>query len=100
MALAHNHELVFRQLDEQTVRVRVGDELTHVDLVFDSSGDILGARTTTRSRGDAVLPWEGRFSDFKDFGGIRAPTVGKVWWETSEGPFVYWRGRITSLLWS
>ncbi len=99
MALAHNPELQLRQLSDEAVRVWAHDERTYVDLLFDRGGDIVGAKTAARSRGHVVQPWEGRFWDFKDFDGIRAPSRGEVWWDTPDGAFVYWRGEVTSLRW-
>ncbi len=99
LALLRNPALHFESRSPGVVRVWVGDEQTYVDLLFDDEGDISGARTTTRSRGDIVQPWEGRFDSYRDFSGIRAPSRGEVWWETPAGPFVYWRGEITSLAW-
>ena len=54
MALLANKELQFLALSADTVRVRVDDEPTCVDLLFDAIGDIVGAKTTTRCRGDQV----------------------------------------------
>ena len=97
MALVHNPELRFAERSDREVRVWVHDEDTYMDLRFDGDGDLVGARTETRTRGPGLAqPWEGRFWDFRDFGSIRAPSRGKVWWETPEGPFEYWRGRLTS----
>ncbi len=49
------------------------------------------------NRGSEVQPWEGRFSAYRQFGDVRAPSRAQVWWETPEGDFVYWRGSVTSL---
>ncbi len=97
-AFKQNSELQFEPLDERSVRVWVGDPETYVDLLFDADGDISGARTTTRVRGESgATPWQGRFWDYADFGDWRAPTRGEVWWDTAEGKFLYWRGQITAL---
>lgn len=100
MALLHNPELQYRSLGDDAVRVWIDDEETYVDLRFDAEGDIVGARTETRSRGDVVQPWEGRFWDYRDFGDLRAPAKGEVHWETPDGPFVYWRGEIVTMRWA
>jgi hypothetical protein len=84
LALTANAELRYGQETDDSVRVWVNDEQTWVDLLFDGSGDIVGARTTTRAR---------------DGDGIRAPSRGEVWWETPEGRFVYWQGEVRSLRW-
>jgi hypothetical protein len=99
MAIVHNDELEFAQTADDVVRVWAGDEETYVDLAFDSNGDIAGARAV-RPRDPDLTPWEGRFTHYRDFGGIRAPSKGEVHWELEDGPFVYWRAEITSLRWA
>lgn len=99
LAIANNAEIVAESLSSNTVRVHVHDADTYVDLTVDDEGDIIGARTLTRSRGDTVQPWAGRFSDYREFGGVRMPARGQVWWEAPEGDFLYWRGTITDVSW-
>jgi len=99
MAFLHNSELHYRQLSDRLVRVWAFEEDTYVDLNFNDEGDIIGAKTTTRVRNDIPQPWEGKFYDFQQFGEIRIPSKGEVWWKTPEGQFVYWKGSITSIEW-
>jgi hypothetical protein len=44
-----------------------------------------------------ATPWGGDFGDYRDFGGVRAPSFGQAWWDLAEGRFVYWRGAVTAL---
>jgi hypothetical protein len=37
------------------------------------------------------------FSDYAEVGGVRIPTRAEVHWELPDGPFTYWRGRVTAL---
>jgi hypothetical protein len=97
MAIRDNPELHFESRGNNCVRAWVYDEETYVDLFFDGDGDISGARTLTRSRGDERQPWEGRFAEYRQFGPIRAPAYGEVWWEAPDGDFLYWKGRVTEL---
>lgn len=97
LAFVHNAELHFEELGDRRVRVWVADPQTYVDLRFDEAGDIVAASTNTRSRGEDVQPWEGRFSDYRDFGGIRAPSRGEVSWFPAQGEFLYWRAEILDL---
>lgn len=99
MAFLHNSELHYKQLSDRLVRVWAFTEDTYIDLTFNNEGDIIGAKTSTRVRDGSPQPWEGKFYDFKNFGEIRIPSKGEVWWETPEGPFVYWKGCITSIKW-
>jgi len=99
LALRHNTDLRFGEGEDGPVRVWAFDRDTYVDLRFDDDGDIIGTFTRTRSRDDGVFPWEGRFSDYRELGGVRIPTRGEVCWHMPDGPFAYWRGEITSLTW-
>ena len=102
-AILANRELQWRELDEQTVEVGtvVGSTRVTVQLEFDADGDIVGtwceARPRTEAKQAVPRPWAGSFGDYAVVGGIRVPTRGEVRWELPDGPFVYWRGTITSL---
>lgn len=100
MALVHNPALHYRQLRDDAVRVWVHDEQTYVDLLFDAAGDIAGATTDTRCRGEQPQPWGGQFGDYRDFGDVRAPATAQAYWDTPQGRFTYWRGEVTSLRWA
>jgi hypothetical protein len=101
MALLHNPKLSFTDGEEgAAVRVFSGEEQTHVDLFFDDDGDLVRTFTRTRSRGeDGPSPWEGHFSQYADFDGVRVPTRGEVSWLLPEGRYTYWRGNITRWSW-
>lgn len=96
MALLENNSLRFQELSD-TVRISACDDSSsYVDLIFNSDCDIVGVKTLTRYRDQEQQPWEGRFADYKVFEGVRLPTFGEVWWDTPDGPFVYWRGNVTA----
>jgi hypothetical protein len=40
-------------------------------------------------------PWQGRFGDYAERGGMVIPHSGEVEWLLPTGPQPYWRGRIT-----
>ncbi len=40
-------------------------------------------------------PWSGVFGEYREFNGVRLPTTGEVSWLLSDGPFTYFRGRVT-----
>jgi len=94
MALMNNDSIRFRELSPDRVRLSAFDDDTYVDLIFNSDSEICGVKTPTRFRDKQQQPWEGRFADYKDFGGIWIPTCGEVWWDAPEGRFVYWRGNV------
>jgi hypothetical protein len=100
VALAHNQALRFKALDDGSVRVWTGDAETYVDLRFDASGDLASIYTETRSFGErGPMPWEGRFFDYTELGGVRVPRRGEVSWHLPEGLFTYWRGEVLDLEW-
>jgi hypothetical protein len=99
LALRHNRQLQFGEGEDGPVRVWAFDPETYVDLRFDADGDIVGVFSRTRSRDDGVYPWEGRFFDYRELGGVRVPTRGEVSWHLPEGEFAYWRGEVTSVGW-
>ena len=102
-AMFANRQLVWRELDGQTVEVatRAGSTRVALRLEFDAAGDVVGTWANARPRieGKKTVPrqWVGVFGDYGVVGGIRLPTRGEARWELPEGPFTYWRGRITSL---
>lgn len=102
-AIAHNRELSWRELDAQTLEVAtlLGNERLAVELELDATGDITRAFAPARPRvvgkRSIATPWAGEFRDYAVLRGVRVPTQAEVWWELPDGPFVYWRGTVTSL---
>ena len=100
-AMVTNPALEWRVVDESTVEVatRVARERVAVLLHFDAAGDIVGMSTDARPRmvGKQVVdtPWSGVFGEYREFNGIRLPTIGEVSWLLPDGPFTYFRGRVT-----
>ena len=39
--------------------------------------------------------WSGTFGEYREFDGVRVPTTAEVTWHLPEGPFTYFRGRVT-----
>ena len=50
-----------------------------------------------RISGKSIIdtPWLGQFAAYREFDGMRIPTEAEVSWQLPEGPFSYWRARIT-----
>ncbi len=97
-ALRHNAALRFSERPDGAVRVWCIEPSIYVDLFFDEEGDVV--RTFCDNRpldGQGRKPWEGRFSEYIDCGGLRIPRKGEVVWLLPEGEFAYWRGEVTSL---
>lgn len=101
-AIVQNRELEWREVDDRTVEVgtRVAGARLAVLLHFNAAGDIVAASAQDRPRAvgkDAVAtPFTGEFGDYQVLDGVRLPTTAAVRWELEEGPFLYFRGRITS----
>jgi hypothetical protein len=69
---------------------------------FTEQGLIDSVRTEARGRtvGDKIIPtpWQGRFWNYEERGGMLVPLDGEAAWLMPEGPRAYWRGRITELV--
>lgn len=91
-AMAHNPELVWRELDEHAVEVSARGLAVRLD--FDEDGDIVRASSELRRYEGRPTPWAGAFSDYAVLGGFRLPTSAEVWWDLPAGRYVYWRGRV------
>ncbi len=67
---------------------------------FNDIGEITGIYTQERFGrfGDTYVkyPWEGHFSDYREFNGIKIPTRGEVGWHLPDGWWLFWKGRIIS----
>ena len=102
-AFTANTELEWRELDDQTVEVatRVASSRVAVRLHFDAAGDIVGVSADARPRleGKRTIerPFRGSFGEYRELGRLRVPTAAEVAWELPDGPFPYFRGRVTSL---
>jgi hypothetical protein len=100
-------------LPSQGVRWEAGDDRSaHATLTegeisitllfaFDEEGLIDTVRAEARGRtvGDEVVPtpWQGRFWNYEERGGMRVPLDGEVAWLLPEGEKPYWRGHITEI---
>ncbi len=78
-----------------------GDITLTMLFTFDEQGLIDTGRAEARGRavgGEVVpTPWQGRFWNYEERGGMLVPLDGEVAWLLPEGDKPYWRGRITKL---
>lgn len=69
-----------------------------LEFEFNDIGEVVGIYTEDRygKFGDkyAKYPWEGRFSDYKEFNRIKIPTKGEVGWHLPDGWWLFWKGKI------
>jgi hypothetical protein len=99
--MALNTELEWRAVDESTAEVTTlaGGERVIALLHFDDAGDIVAASAEARPRmvGKQVVdtPLRGLYGEYREFDGARLPTTAEVSWLLPDGPFAYFRCRIT-----
>src|ERR687893_611817 len=78
-----------------------GDISLTMLFTFDEEGLIDTVRAEARGRavGDEIVPtpWQGRFWNYEERGGMRVPLDGEVAWLLPEDEKPYWRGHITEL---
>lgn len=100
-AFAGGMGLAFEAVSEDRLRASFDDGRTQATLDFQVSADgaILEARAASRPRvaGKEVVhnAWSGTFGDYRELDGVRVPTTAEVTWHLPEGPFTYFRGRVT-----
>jgi hypothetical protein len=100
-AMALNTELDWREVDESTVEVTtlIDGERVVARLHFDAAGDIVAASAPARPRSvgkQAVdTPLRAVYGEYRELAGVRVPTTAEVSWLLPDGPFTYFRCRIT-----
>jgi hypothetical protein len=100
-AILLNRHLAWRSLPDGRLIVSANTPATtaEVELTLDADGRIATAFAPDRPRamkqGFVASPWRGRFSDYRQVGGIWIPFAGEVGWEEDQGEAV-WQGRIES----
>ena len=102
-ALLPSQGVSWAALDDTSARATLTAGGTTVSLDFFFGADGLVERIYTPARGRDVkgtsvpTPWEGRWFEYGDRGGVRVPTRGEVAWILDEGRMPYWRGEVTSV---
>jgi len=101
-AMLHNPHLSWSEIDANTIEASAEstDGPARGRLVFEN-GDITRIEADDRPRavGGRTIPtrWHGRCFDYREMDGCRIPTRAVVSWLLEEGPFDYWRGRVTAV---
>lgn len=99
-ALLPSAGVVWTPLDDSSARAALTVAATTVwlDFRFGQDGLVASVLTPERARdvgGRAVpTPWQGRWADYAERGGMRVPLSGEVEWLLPEGAQPYWRGRV------
>jgi hypothetical protein len=93
--------LTWEKARENKLRAKFSDGKTEVAGEFEigADGRVLGGFAQSRPRliGKTLVdtPWSTTGGDYRMFGRMRIPVSGEALWHLPEGPFVYWRGRVT-----
>ena len=78
-----------------------GDREIVVRFDVNEQGDVIRAFSPSRPYdvpdGFAESPWHYEFSDHRDFNGVRIPLAAIATYDKEDGPWEYFRGRITSI---
>ena len=78
-----------------------GDHTTRMLFTFDEQGllDTVHAEARGRAVGDRIVPtpWQGRFWNYRERGGMLVPIDGEVAWVPPEGEKPYFRGHIIEI---
>jgi len=83
------------------VRSTAGDREVMVRFDINDQGDVIRASSPSRPYdvpdGFAEAPWYYEFNDHQDYNGVRIPAAAVATYDKEEGPWEYFRGRITSV---
>ena len=93
--------LAWKTTGTNKVRAAFDDGKTQAAVEFevDDDGHVLGGFAPDRPRGTGKsvieTAWSGVFTNYRMFDGVRVPSTAEASWNLDEGPFTYWRGRVT-----
>jgi hypothetical protein len=102
-ALLPSQGVRWDEVDSRSARATLVDGPVAVTMrfSFDEDGTIETVRADARGRavGDRFIPtpWQGRFWNYEQRGGMLVPLDGEVAWLLPEGARPYWRGRIAEI---
>lgn len=102
-ALLPSQGVVWQAVDAQSASATFTDAGTTLSLLFRFSGDGLIDTVHAQSRGRLVgnvmtyAPWQGRFWNYAERGGMLVPLESEVAWVLPEGLKTYYRSRMTTV---
>lgn len=102
-ALLPSQGVRWEGIDAHSARATLVDGAVSATLAFsfNQEGVIETVRAESRGRtvGGRVIPtpWQGRFWNYQERGGMQVPLEGEVAWLPPEGAKPYWRGRIADI---
>jgi len=102
-ALLPSQGVIWEVVDDSSAKATLKDGNTMLSLLFRFTVNGLIESVYVEARGRSVAgtviptPWEGRWRNYEQCGGMRIPLEGEVAWLLPDGPHPYWRGRITTI---
>ena len=102
-ALLPSQGVRWEAADERSAYATLTEGTTSITMLFtfDEQGLIETVGTEARGRtvgGEAVpTPWQGRFWNYEERGGMQVPLGGEVAWLLPKGAKPYWRGSIAEI---
>jgi len=102
-ALLPSQGVRWDEIDIRSARATLVDGSVAVTMLFsfneDGTIDTVRAEARGRTVGDQIIPtpWQGRFWNYQQRGGMQVPLDGEVAWLLPDGARPYWRGRITEI---
>lgn len=93
----------WKAIDDHAAQITLTDLAIQVTMTFrfndDGLIDTVWAAARGRISGKIVdyMPWQGRFWNYAECGGIMVPLEAEVEWLTPEGPKPYYRGKLTAI---
>jgi len=102
-ALLPSQGVQWAAVDDVSATATMADGMLSLRLLFrfNSAGLIESFRAEARGGmvGQVMVqaPWEGRFSQYRAYGGMQVPFAGEVAWMRPQGRQVYFRGQVTAL---
>ena len=98
---AAQSQLSWREIDASTVEVSAASPggPVRVRLIFEDRHIArIEADDRPRTVGRRIVPtrWAGCCGDYREMEGCRVPTRAAVSWLLDDGPFEYWRGKVTA----
>lgn len=103
-ALLPSQGVRWEALDDRSARGTLTEGAIRLAMLFtfDETGLIQSVRAEARGRSVAgkivPTPWQGRFWNYAERGGMRVPLEGEVAWLLPDGARPYWRGRVTEVV--
>lgn len=102
-ALLPSRGVVWKAVDAQSADATFTDAGITISLRFSFGADGLINTVLAAARGRLLgdkinqAPWQGRFSNYADRGGMLVPIQSEVAWVLPEGTKTYYRGQLTSV---